>query len=87
MSLITNIDALRESPVPYTVTQDGKWTILHIRSGGTETTTSLTHEQAGDLAEQLTAFPCPVCGNEERGQGGYLSCECPAPTINPTGEA
>lgn len=23
--------------------------------------------------------PCPVCGNEERGQGGYLSCECPAP--------
>lgn len=22
---------------------------------------------------------CPVCGNEERGQGGYLSCECPAP--------
>lgn len=22
--------------------------------------------------------PCPVCGNEERGQGGYLSCECPA---------
>lgn len=24
--------------------------------------------------------PCPVCGNEERGQGGYLSCECPAPS-------
>lgn len=23
--------------------------------------------------------PCPVCGNEERDQGGYLSCECPAP--------
>jgi hypothetical protein len=23
--------------------------------------------------------PCPVCGNEVRGQGGYLSCECPAP--------
>lgn len=23
--------------------------------------------------------PCPVCGNEERGQGGYLSCACPAP--------
>lgn len=22
--------------------------------------------------------PCPTCGNEERGQGGYLSCECPA---------
>ena len=22
---------------------------------------------------------CPVCGNEECGQGGYLSCECPAP--------
>lgn len=22
--------------------------------------------------------PCPVCGNEIRGQGGYLSCECPA---------
>jgi len=21
---------------------------------------------------------CPVCGNEERGQGGYLSCECPS---------
>lgn len=23
--------------------------------------------------------PCPVRGREERGQGGYLSCECPAP--------
>lgn len=22
--------------------------------------------------------PCPECGNEVRGQGGYLSCECPA---------
>ena len=22
--------------------------------------------------------PCVVCGNEERGQAGYLSCECPA---------
>jgi hypothetical protein len=22
--------------------------------------------------------PCPTCGNEERGQGGYLSCQCPA---------
>ncbi|QSY98568.1 hypothetical protein J2J97_32200 (plasmid) [Rhizobium bangladeshense] len=22
-------------------------------------------------------LPCPVCGNEERGQGGYLTCECP----------
>lgn len=21
--------------------------------------------------------PCPVCGCEERGQGGYLACECP----------
>ncbi len=21
--------------------------------------------------------PCPVCGSEERGQGGYLACECP----------
>lgn len=26
--------------------------------------------------------PCPSCGNEERGQGGYLSCECPAPRSN-----
>jgi hypothetical protein len=26
--------------------------------------------------------PCPVCGNEERGQGGYLSCECPAPALS-----
>lgn len=23
-------------------------------------------------------LPCLVCGNEERGQGGYLNCECPA---------
>ena len=23
--------------------------------------------------------PCSVCGNEERGHGGYLTCECPAP--------
>jgi len=22
------------------------------------------------------ASPCRICGNEERGQGGYLSCEC-----------
>ena len=22
--------------------------------------------------------PCPVCGCEERGQGGYLACQCPA---------
>ncbi|WP_034853241.1 hypothetical protein [Sinorhizobium sojae] len=29
--------------------------------------------------------PCAVCGNEERGQGGYLSCECPAPS--PVGES
>lgn len=21
--------------------------------------------------------PCPLCGCEERGQGGYLACECP----------
>lgn len=28
-------------------------------------------------------LPCPVCGNEERGQGGYLSCECPAPAPQP----
>jgi hypothetical protein len=26
---------------------------------------------------------CPVCGNEERGQGGYLSCECPAVASTP----
>lgn len=25
--------------------------------------------------------PCPVCGNEVRGQGGYLQCECPAVSI------
>ena len=25
--------------------------------------------------------PCPACGSEERGQGGYLSCECPAVSI------
>lgn len=29
--------------------------------------------------------PCPVCGNEVRGQGGYLSCECPAPKRIPPG--
>jgi hypothetical protein len=26
--------------------------------------------------------PCPVCGCEERGQGGYLQCECPARPLN-----
>lgn len=25
--------------------------------------------------------PCQVCGNEVRGQGGYLQCECPAVSI------
>lgn len=24
--------------------------------------------------------PCVVCGNERRGQGGYLTCECPRVT-------
>lgn len=28
-----------------------------------------------------TPTPCPACGSEERGQGGYLSCECPAVSI------
>ena len=32
------------------------------------------------LEQGETETPCPVCGNEERGQGGYLSCECPAPS-------
>lgn len=31
----------------------------------------------GEAAEAVE--PCPVCGCEERGQGGYLSCECPSP--------
>jgi hypothetical protein len=30
--------------------------------------------------------PCPVCGCEERGQGGYLRCECPSPTPASTDE-
>lgn len=25
----------------------------------------------------VTVQACTVCGNEERGQGGYLTCECP----------
>lgn len=37
-------------------------------------------EPAGDECEA----PCPVCGCEERGQGGYLSCECLAPA-SPSG--
>jgi hypothetical protein len=31
--------------------------------------------------------PCPVCGCEERGQGGYLRCECPSPTPASTDES
>jgi hypothetical protein len=31
------------------------------------------------LARHGDGESCPVCGNEERGQGGYLTCECPAP--------
>lgn len=33
-----------------------------------------TYADACELIEE----PCPECGNEERGQGGYLICECPA---------
>lgn len=46
-------------------------------------------EEAKDMAESLnpaqiweamlSASPCSVCGNQERGQGGYLTCQCPAP--------
>jgi hypothetical protein len=31
-------------------------------------------------ADEDGTATCPVCGNEERGQGGYLNCECPAPS-------
>ena len=37
------------------------------------------HEHCPMFAEE-SQEPCPVCGNEERGQGGYLSCECAART-------
>jgi hypothetical protein len=29
--------------------------------------------------------PCYVCGNEERGQGGYLTVDCPGDGYNGTG--
>lgn len=35
----------------------------------------LTHE--ADVREPEPEDPCPLCGCEERGQGGYLACECP----------
>lgn len=41
-----------------------------------EAVKTATPALAGGGAEPVA---CPVCGNEERGQGGYLSCECPAP--------
>lgn len=44
---------------------------------------------AGYASSEDEETPCPVCGNEERGQGGYLSCECPAPraaTVSARGE-
>lgn len=30
-----------------------------------------------DVREPEPDEPCPLCGCEERGQGGYLACECP----------
>lgn len=31
--------------------------------------------------DQPSPGVCPICGCEERGQGGYLQCECPAPLV------
>ncbi|MDE2471082.1 MAG: hypothetical protein KGL35_20640 [Bradyrhizobium sp.] len=32
-------------------------------------------------ADHEQELPCPACGNEERGQGGYLTCQCPAVSV------
>jgi hypothetical protein len=67
---------------------DGEWICLFVNDGVSQATVSLTASEASSLARELlreTEEACPVCGNEERGQGGYLSCECPAPKT--TGDA
>lgn len=59
--------------------------VLHSRRAcSAEATAASLSEAAAGLRRLSPApaepeEPCPVCGNEERGQGGYLSCECPAP--------
>ena len=38
----------------------------------------VTDESMNELLEaDHWPAPCKQCGNEVRGQGGYLSCECP----------
>jgi hypothetical protein len=41
------------------------------------------HERCPIFQEEQ--HPCHVCGNEERGQGGYLTCECPAVILKSRG--
>ncbi|WP_395451153.1 hypothetical protein ACHMW7_16000 [Aminobacter sp. UC22_36] len=40
---------------------------------------ALASSSGAPVSQKEAETPCPVCGNEERGQGGYLSCECPSP--------
>lgn len=35
----------------------------------------------GVEADHEKELPCAACGNEERGQGGYLTCQCPAVSV------
>lgn len=76
----TDWDALKADPLRWVLKLDDHrlealWALIekrHSRSAAPPAPQALS---GGD--EDTSA--CPVCGNEERGQGGYLSCECPAP--------
>ncbi len=55
----------------------GLGTIAQLRDAA-KLINELVFQSASQPAPQTHEQPCSVCGNEERGQGGYLSCECPA---------
>jgi hypothetical protein len=60
--LMSNITDRRETPgaqevEPFGVWQSGEWTILHVRAGGVETTSSLTRAQAKLLSWKLRNSP------------------------------
>ena len=46
------------------VRQDGEWTILHIRAGGAQTTTSFTQDEAQTLAALLVQHHEPIEAHE-----------------------
>lgn len=55
-----------EGDGPWLVRQDGEWTILHIKAGGAQTTSSFTQEEAQSLAAYLVEHHAPIEANEEK---------------------